>query len=422
MTLATGAAVPRARRPAVAWCLYDWANSAFPAVVSTFVFATYFTEHVARDVASGTAQWGVAAGVSGMLIALFSPVLGAVADAGGQRRLFLGVLTWLTVLATALLASVQPTPDHVTRAMLLVIVGTVAFELATVFYNAMLPDVTERANIGRVSGIGWGCGYFGGLMCLLLALWMVMADPPWFGMDPARAEPVRLTMVLTAAWIAVFAWPAMTFIPDRPGRDWGIAVRNGLWDLVLLIRRLPRERALFRFMIARLFYTDGLNTLFAFGAIYAAGKFGLPTEEVLIFGILLNITGGLGAIAFAFIEDRIGARRTVLIALAALIVLGGALLVVQGKTWFWICALPLGAFMGPAQAASRSLMAHMVPAGQESSYFGLFALSGRVTAFVGPMVLAALVAMTGSQTIGMGVVLVFLTIGLSILLTVDDTP
>ncbi len=383
------------------------------------MFATYFTESVARDTATGTAQWGVVAGVSGMLIAVLSPILGAVADAGGGRRLLLAALTLLTILTTALLATVLPSPDYAMRAILLVIVATVAFELATVFYNAMLPDVTDARSLGRVSGIGWGCGYFGGLMCLLLALWMVTADPPWFGMDRSAAEPVRMTMLVTALWIAAFAWPAMLFIPDRKsGMDWRIAVRNGLWDLVQLIRKLPQERALFRFMIARLFYTDGLNTLFAFGAIYAAGKFGMSTQQVLLFGILLNITGGLGAFGFAAVEDRIGARRTVLIALGALIVLGGALLLVQGQAWFWVCGLPLGMFMGPAQAASRSLMAHMVPAGKESSYFGLFALSGRVTAFLGPTALAVIVSATGSQTAGMVVVLVFLALGAGILLTV----
>lgn len=416
-----GASPPPPRRGAIfAWCLYDWANSAFPAVVSTFVFATYFTEAVAADRATGTSLWGVAAAVSGVLIALLSPPLGAVADAGGARARMLAAFTAITVLATAALWTVAPQPDHAVRAIALVIVATVAFELATVFYNAMLPVIAPPGRLGRISGFGWGCGYFGGLACLLVALFvLIRPDPAPFGLDNAQAEPVRACMLLVALWIAVFAWPACVLIPDRgPARPWGEAIRGGMAEIAALLRHLPRRPALARFLIARLFYTDGLNTLFAFGAIYAAGKFGMTTEEVLLFGIGLNVTAGLGAAGFALVEDRLGAKATVLVSLAGLMILGAGLLAVEGKTLFWALGLPIGVFMGPAQAASRSLMARMATPGEESAHFGLFALSGRVTAFAGPAVLAATVSATGSQTAGMATVLVFLGLGAVVLTTV----
>jgi len=414
----------RSRPAAFAWCLYDWANSAFPTVVSTFVFATYFTEAVAADRATGTSLWGVAAAISGVMIALLSPPLGAIADSGGARARMLTLFTTITVFATAALWFVTPHPDSAMLAVLLVIVATAAFELATVFYNAMLPAVAEPRHIGRLSGLGWGFGYFGGLACLLVALFvLIRPNPAPFGLDRDAAEHVRACMLLVALWIAAFAWPACTLIPERgPRRPWRLAVANGIAEIVTLIRRLPRSPALARFLIARLFYTDGLNTLFAFGAIYAAGKFGMTTEQVLIFGIGLNVTAGLGAAGFALIEDRIGARATVLIALAGLMLLGAGLLVVEGQTSFWVLGLPIGIFMGPAQAASRSLMARMAPPGEESAHFGLFALSGRITAFAGPAVLAATVAATGSQTAGMATVLLFLGVGAAILMTVRPPP
>jgi UMF1 family MFS transporter len=170
-----------------------------------------------------------------------------------------------------------------------------------------------------------------------------------------------------------------------------------------------------RFLLARLFYTDGLNTLFAFGAIYAAGVFGMGFEEILLFGIALNLTAGLGAAAFGLVEDRVGSKKVVMVALGALVLLGSALLVAEGKPAFWALALGLGIFIGPAQAASRTLMARLAPPAEVATHFGLFALSGRVTGFLGPAVLAMVTEVTGSQRAGMATVVVFLAAGAAIL-------
>ena len=167
-------------------------------------------------------------------------------------------------------------------------------------------------------------------------------------------------------------------------------------------------------------YTDGLNTLFAFGGIYAAGCFGMDFSELILFGIAINVTAGLGAAGFAWIDDRIGPKRTIQIAVIGLTVLGGALVLVEGKTLFWVFALPLGIFGGPAQAASRSLMAHMAPAEIRTEMFGLYALSGKATAFMGPALLAWVTVAFGSQRAGMATILVFFVVGLVILSSVPD--
>lgn len=404
-----------------AWALYDWANSAFPTVVSTFVIAAYFTQGIAADPATGQAQWGVMQTIAGLALAVTCPLLGAIADAGGRRRLMLFWCTIATSVATALIWFGTPDPGSAVWVLVCVGVATVAFELGTVFYNAMLPQVAPPDRLGRVSGIGWGLGYAGGLACLAITLVvLVQPDPSLFGLDRGEAEHVRAAAILVAIWMLAFGWPVLLALPDPPGErpGWRLAATRGLEEIIRVVRRLPGNPPLLRFLVARLFYTDGLNTLFAFGAIYAAGVFGMSLEQILIFGIALNVTAGLGAAGFGLVEDRIGSRTTVLIALAALILCGTGLLIATSQAAFWVLALLLGVFIGPAQAASRALMARMAPPGEVAVHFGLFALSGRVTGFLGPAALAAITAATGSQRAGMATVVVFLAVGAAILLTV----
>ncbi len=410
-------------RQAWAWAAYDWANSSFPTVVSTFVIAAYFTQGIAPDPATGQALWGWMAAACGLVIAATSPLLGAVADAGGRRRLMLGLCTALCAAATAAIWFAKPDPAFLLYALVCVGLATIAFELATVFYNSMLPEVAPPGRIGRVSGLAWGLGYAGGLACLGLCLvLLVQPNPALFGLDRGEAEHVRATALLVAAWLLAFSLPVLLALPDPAGPrpSWGVAARRGLHEIAGVLRGLPRNRDLARFLVARLFYTDGLNLLFSFGAIYAAGVFGMGIEKILVFGIAMNVTAGLGAAGFALVEDRVGSRRMVLLALAAMVVLGVPLLLTESETWFWVLALSLGLFFGPAQAASRAFMARLAPPGELAAHFGLFALSGRVTGFVGPAVLATVTAATASQRWGMATVVVFLAIGALILATVRE--
>jgi len=407
-------------RKAIAWATFDWANSAFPTVVSTFVIAAYFSQGIAPDPATGQAQWGWMQTIAALCIAGLSPILGALADNGG-RRAMLAACTLVTAMATALVWFAQPDPSWTLYVLVCVGLATIAFEIGTVFYNAMLPEVTTPEHLGRVSGLAWGLGYAGGLACLALALvLLIQPNPALFGLDRAASEHVRATALLVGAWTLVFAWPVLLFVPDRPGarQPAAQAIAACLADTKRLIQGLPKRPNMLRFLVARLFYTDGLNTLFAFGAIYAAGVHGMGMEDILLFGIALNVTAGLGAAGFGLVDDRIGAKRVVMIALVCMVVLGAALLLTDSVVWFWVLAMALGIFMGPAQAASRTLMAQMAPEGQCASHFGLFALSGRITGFLGPAVLAAVTAATGSQALGMSTVLVFLALGAVILSTV----
>ena len=410
------------RRAVAAWCLYDWANSAFPTVIVTFVFAAYFTQGIAVDEVTGTAQWGWAMSLSALAVAVAGPVLGAIADHGGRRKPWLALFTVIAVLGAGALWWGRPSADAVVLTLVIVGIANFAFEMGMVFYNAMLPDLVPRHRLGRVSGWGWGVGYVGGLACLGAALvLLVQAETPILGLDKEAAEHLRATGPMVAVWFCVFAVPLFLWTPDRGG---GLplvaAVGAGLATLAATLRNLRRYRDVLWFLVARMVYTDGLATLFAFGGIYAAGTFGMDFEELILLGIAMNVTAGLGAFAFGWIDDRVGPKPTILFSVGCLALLGVALLVVPDRFWFWVFALPLGIFVGPAQSASRSMMARLAPADMRTEFFGLYAFSGKATAFLGPAVLGAVTAAAGSQRWGMATIIVFLVAGMALLAKVPD--
>jgi UMF1 family MFS transporter len=404
-------------RTIFAWCLYDWASSAFPAVITTFVFATYFTQAVAPDPVTGTAMWGHATAAAGLCIALVAPLVGAIADHGGRQKPWLAAFTALAVAACATLWQARPDPAYAVPALVAFAAATVAFEVATVFYNALLPKVAPPEKLGRVSGWGWGLGYVGGIVCLaILLVGFVQNQNPPFGLSREAAEHVRVVGPFTALWWAVFALPVLVALKEEGPRErMGEALRKGFADLRGTIAFLRARPDIAWFLLANMVYTDGLTTLFAFGAIYAAGTFGMALDEVIVFGIALNLTAGIGAFAFAWIDDRLGSRRTIAIGLLSLTAIGAALLLVESKTAFWILGVMIGPFFGPVQAASRSLAARIAPAEHRAQVFGLFALSGRITAFAGPAVLGTVTYAFDSQRAGMATILPFFLVGLAVL-------
>jgi UMF1 family MFS transporter len=406
------------------WCLFDWANSAFPTVIITFVFSAYFELGVSGKGADGTAHWAFAQALSGILIAILSPILGAIADFSGRRKLWLAALSGTCVVATAMLWFVEPDPSWALWALVLVSIANIGFEMGTVFYNAMLPGLVRQSHLGRLSGWAWGLGYAGGLVCLALTLVLfVQAEQPLFGLDKAQSEHVRIVGPFVAVWFLLFAVPLFLFVPDAPqGLRMREAVGKGLRQLRGTVKTLRAHREIARFLIARLFYIDGLNTLFAMGGLYAAGTIGMDYEEIIVFGIALNVTAGLGAFAFGWIDDLFGSKRTIAFSLVAMIGLAVPVLLAQSETTFWIFALLLGIFMGPVQAASRSLMARLAPRGMETEMFGLFALSGKVTSFIGPTLVGWTIIVTGSQRIGMSTILILLVIGTMLLWRMPEPP
>ena len=402
------------------WCLYDWANSAFTTLVVTFVYSAYFTSAFADDPGRGTALWSRGITVSALAIAALAPIAGALADRGGRRK-YLILCSLLCVAATAALAFVRPSqPNAVLIALSVFVVANVAFELGLVFYNAFLSSIAAPERIGRISGYGWGLGYAGGLVALLVALVVfVLPEPPLLGIPTDEGFNLRATNLLVAGWFLLFAIPAFAFLRDDAVSRDGVSIRRAFGDLAATVHHLRRYRQVARFLLARLFYNDGLVTIFAFGGIYAVGTFGFSFAELITFGIVINVGAGLGALAFGFVDDRIGGRATVAWSVAALSVatIIGALAPSRG--WFWVSAILVGISAGPNQSASRSLMARFVPARHESEFFGFFAFSGKVTSFLGPALLGVLSDLY-NQRVGVASLLVFFLLGALILWRVDE--
>lgn len=411
---------PLSRSAILAWCFYDWGSSAFSVIVTTFVFATYFTKAVAENEATGTASWGYAMSLAAIAIAVLGPVCGAIADRAGRRMPWLMGFTVISAGATMALWTVAPAPDHAFQGLVLAVIGTIAFELAMVFYNATLTDVAPTGMTGRISGWGWGLGFIGGLVALAISLVVfVQPDPALFGLDRSESEHIRAIPVLVGIWMIVFALPMFLMVPDRLREDHALtlpkAIVEGLNALRLTLRQIRSYKTIVIFLTARMFYTDGLNTLFAFGGIFAATAFGMQSDEVLLFAISLNATAGIGAAGMALLDDRLGPKPVIACSVAAIAVFGAAMLLVEDKTTFWLLGLGIGAFVGPAQASSRSLMARISPPALQGEFFGLFAFSGKITAFMGPALLALAVDLTGSQHWGMATIIPFLLIGLGLL-------
>ena len=409
------------RRAIWSWALYDFGNSAFTTLVITFVYATYFTQAIAPDPITGTVLWSRAVTVTALITAICSPLLGALADRGGYRKAFVVLSTLVCVLATAGLFQVLP--GQVMAALVLVVIANLGYEIATVFYNAFLPDISPPGRIGRISGYGWALGYVGGLLALLLALVaLVQPATPWFGFSTEAGENIRATNLLTAAWFAVFALPFLLWVPeDRSavsGR--GSVIGDAVRQLRGTFSEIRRHRQIVRLLVARFFYNNGLVTVIAFGGIYAAESFGFTLEEVLVFGIALNVAAGAGALAMGYLDDRIGGKRTIIISLIGLTVATVLAIVATDKLLLWVTGVIIGIFLGPNQAASRSLMGRFVPKEKENEFFGFFAFSGKLTAFVGPFLLGVLTQWTGSQRWGISVVLVLFAVGLVLMIPLDE--
>lgn len=407
----------------ISWAFYDWASNAFNTVIQTFVFAAYFTREVAEDAGIASAQWGYTLGTAGLVVALTGPLLGAIVDQRGPRKPLMAVFTLTCVACTALLWFVQPSIEYVWLALLLVWLGTLAFEYASILYNSMLPALVPWDRRGRWSGWGWTMGYAGGLLCLVAALGIFVFGDAWlWPLDPEAAEDVRATFVFAALWFLLFSLPFFLLTEDasQTDRNWRRAVADGWQSLATTVRNIRSYGDLMRFLIARIFYTDGLATLFAFGGVYAAGTFDMSAQEVLLFGVALNVTAGIGAFGFSWVDDWIGSKRTILISLVNLILWGTLILLVDADVWFWALGMLLGAFVGPVQAASRSYLSRAAPEPLRVQMFGLYALSGKATAFMGPLLVGWVTTLVDSQRVGMSVIIGYFGIGLLLMLTVPE--
>lgn len=404
----------KARNKALwSWTFYDWANQSYATVIQTFVFAAYFTSQVATDTERATTHWSLTIGLTGLVVALSGPFLGAVADRAGRRKPWIGVNTLICSIATAGLWFVYPHPSDYWLALGLLAVATFGVQTATIFYNAMLADIASRQEYGRWSGRGWAMGYVGGICCLVAVLYLFVREGALVPLDREMAEHVRASFPFVSFWLVFFALPLFLFTPDRQasGLAKKQAIREGLKQLRDSLRNIREHKEIVRFLIAWAFCTDGLATIFALGGVYAAGTFGMDETQILLFGISLSLTAGAGAFGFSWVDERIGSKKTILLGLTGLFIFSTLILVVTQNFWFWTFGLLLGVFVGPVQASSRTYLSHAAPEKMRGQLFGVFALAGKSTSFLGPLLVGGLTALFQSQRLGLAIIPVYFLVG-----------
>jgi len=436
------------RKKVFAWALWDWATQPFNTVILTFVWvpsfltSTFFLpaslaasglgadgEYIDCDTPANTATafcgglgelasqlaWGIAA--AGILIALLAPVLGQRADAHGRQKLQLAVFTALLVIAQLGLFFVEGTPDFFWFGVTLIAVGSVFGEIANVSYNALLVSVANPRNVGRVSGLGWGFGYIGGILALAIVVGLILGGV----LDGAQSITFQLVGLGAAIWTIIFVIPIFLAVPEPPKLREIEQVNffRGYVELFRSIRRLFKTaRHTFWFLLASAVYRDGLSAVFVFGTVVAGQVFGFGFTDLVIFGIVLNLVAGVSTIIAGRFDDRFGPKPVILLAIggivvACLVVFFGASL---GKPLFWVAGIGLAAFVGPAQAASRSFLARVTPAGYEGEIFGLYATTGRAAGWMAQTLVAIFIAVAANQTLyGILGIAVILAVGFALL-------
>lgn len=435
----------------ISWGMWDWGTQPFNTVITTFVFAVYITSSAFGDTNFTSQALATSTTIGGLFVALAAPVLGQTADRSGRAVTTLRWLTWLLAAISAALFFVKPDPAYLWLGLGLLAVGSVVSEIAGVNYNSLLDDVAGEANVGRISGFGWGLGYLGGIVVLLVIYFLlIQPEVGLFGVTGEDGMDIRVSMIICGIWTLLFTIPTFVNLRDKsatqrrpiPGVEmWQGRRPQFIWgwlapvvaSYVELIRTIQRlwgvSRHTVYFLLASALFRDGLAGVFAFGAVIAAGTFGFSGGEVVIFGAAANIVAGVATIIFGQLDDRIGPKKVIMISLVALVLMGTVIFFFHdgGKTVFWIAGLTMTIFVGPAQSASRSFLARLIPAGKSGEVFGLYATTGRVVSFLSPMLFGLAIGL-GAMVTGqantqywgiLGIVLV-LAAGLLVMIPVKE--
>jgi len=433
------------------WMLFDWAAQPFFTVIITFIFGPYFVSRLAGDPVAGQAAWGYTITIAGILIAILSPLLGAIADETGKRKPWIAFFALIKITALVLLWQAAP-GSPLWLPMLCIIAAMVAAEFSIVFNDSMMPRLIPAQDIGRISNLAWGLGYAGGLVVLFSVLLLLAGNPqtgktlagitPLFGLDANQGEDARITGPYAALWYALFILPMFLFTPDAgKGAPLLQAINNSMRDLKNTLRELKQRRHLLRFLIARMIYQDGVNGLLALGGTFAAGMFAWQTIEMGVYGILLLVVAIVGCAYAGRLDARLGSKKVVQLSLLCLIVAtigiistgpgytlfgaiplstqdSGGLFATAAEKAYIAFGLLIGMAFGPVQASSRSYMARSVEVDEAGKYFGIYALAGRATSFLAPMSVATITTLTDSARWGMVALIVFLVVGFVLLLKV----
>ena len=388
----------------ISWSFYDFANQPYTTLIITFIYSAFFVNYIAPNEIEGTFLWANAISMTAIIVAFLSPLLGAFADETGYRKFFLVFFTLLCSLFTALLYF--PEKGDLSLAIAFVIISNIAFEMGCVFCNSYLKELSNDKNIGRVSGNAWGLGFLGGLSALFISLALFDVNNP---------QEVKQICVFVAIWFVLFSLPTFIFLKDsKRTKVTKKDISSSFTSIYTTFKEIRNYKNVVNFLIARLFYNDGLITIFALGGVYAVGSLNFTMNEVLILGIILNVFAALGSFVFGSYEDKIGTRNVINLSLVILIISTILAFVAPWTNYpkevFWIAGVLLGSMIGPNQSCSRSYMSQIIPANKKNEFFGFYALTGKATSFLGPL-LFGLITKFYSQQMALLSVVVFFIIG-----------
>ncbi len=422
------------------WFFFDWASQPYNTLLITFIFAPYIKE-VIGDGATAQSVWAMTIAIAGVIIAVSAPILGAMADYSGNRLPCVCTFSVFYVVGAAGLWWATPDNANLVLILTLFAIGMIGMEFATIFTNSMLPDLGTKEEIGRISGNGWAFGYVGGLLALVIMLLFLAENgetgktligmDPLFGLDAAQREGTRSVGPLTAIWFAVFMIPFFLYVRDpiNPDKQQG-AVKAALRGLVRTVKSLPKTPSLFAYLGSSMFYRDALNGMYVFGGLYAAGVLEWSVVDTGIFGIIAIITGAIFAWIGGRADSRFGPKPVIIVCVLILTIVAISIVFVSRDAVFGVAVgaeskLPdiafyiLGALIGAAggavQSASRTMMVRQAHPERMTEAFGLYALAGKATSFLAPMLIAAATAATGSQQLGVTPLIGLFLIGLVLL-------
>ena len=400
------------------FALYDFANSAFTTIIITFIFATYFATQIAPNPVLGQSYWGWTIGITGFLVALIGPIIGSFADKKNRIVFFIRCFSLLCILFTSLLWFSKPSQSYLLYTLVIVGIANLFYELSLIFYNSLLKDISTDKNLGKSSGFGFALGYIGGIAILLITIKLFIDnDSLPFGLAKEESQNIRAVALLVSIWFLVFATPFLFFVIKETKKKITKNISSNFKDLKKLVWK-GKFSVLGKFLIARMLYADGLNAIIVMGGIFAVGVFNLEIKELLKLSILMNITAFIGALIGGIINDRYGSKIVIIFSLVGLIFSSIAILFVYSKSTFFFLAAINGLFIGPVQSASRVVITSLLNKGNQGKGFGLFATSGKLTSFLGPLLVSTVTFMTDSQRIGFSAAIILLLIGLIILLNI----
>lgn len=422
------------------WFFYDWASQPYSTLILTFIFGPYINELIG-DGTEAQAAWGYGVAAAGIIIALLAPVLGAIADGSGNRMRWIWVFSACYVVGAGMLWTAAPDNFNLIATMAFFGLGLIGMEFTTIFTNSFLPDMGPREKLGSISGNGWAFGYAGGLIALLIMLALLAESPttgktmidldPLFGLDASAREGTRAVGPLTAIWYAVFMIPFFLWVRETRQSVSGKAVVGpALRQLGGTLRRLPKTQSLFAYLTSSMFYRDALNGMYTFGGIYAGGVLGWGTIDVGIFGILAIVFGAFFAWLGGIYDERIGPKPVIRFCIIVLLLVAITTVTVSRESvlmipvaegsklpdiTFYVLGCVIGAAGGVLGSASRTMMVRQANPDRMTEAFGLYALSGKATSFLAPLLIGVATSVSGSQQIGVSPLIVLFLIGLVLL-------